>query len=248
MRRPLLLPLAFLTLALLACNTLFPPRPAITWDTDPTALIVRDDTCCGMMYDPNGLPTLQLWGDGRMLWVTFDSNNVRHVYTATLTTAQMTALLQKFVDAGFFGFKDSYEPPYQVYDAPNTCLSVTLSTLGKTVCDLMGNAPAKFYDLEADLTNGVTPTEYIPTTGFLTASQINGVPSGVNFQWPAEALGLSLKDAGSGVWVEGKTLEVAWRAVNAAPFNAIVQEGDAYYSLTVLLPDLTRQQPPTPTP
>ncbi len=186
-RLALLLPIITLTLTSLACNTILPPRPEVVWDTDPTALIVRYDTCCGMLYDPNGIPTYQLWGDGRMLWVSTDSNNVRHVYTATLTPDQMKALLQKFVDDGFFGLRDSYGPNYQVYDAPSTCLSLTLTSLSKNVCDLMGNAPDKFYELADALTAGVAGSDYIPPRAFLQASPTNYAGTQALFQWPAQS-------------------------------------------------------------
>jgi hypothetical protein len=250
MRRLLLVPFSFLTLALLACNTLFPPKPPVAWDTSPDVLIIRNDTSGGMMYDPNGMPDVQIWGDGHMVWVANDpnGNGGRKVFTATLTPAQMTALLQKFVDGGFFGLKDFYEPNAQVYDAPSTCLYVNLSSVSKSVCDQMGNAPAKFYELERELTNNVTAADYIPAQGYLTAIPFDSTPNNSQMEWPAQSLGLSLQDTGGGVWVEGEALELAWRVVNTSPYNAVVGENGRYYTLTLLIPGITRQPPPQVTP
>ena len=246
MRRQLLCPIVALTLALLACNTLLPPRPEVDWDTDPQALVVSADTCCGMLYDPNGIPTARLWGDGRLIWVAVESSGARRVLTAALTTDQMKALLQRFVDSGFFGWQDSYRPSYEVYDAPSTCLHVALQSASKSVCDLMGNAPAAFYELLDGLAAGLTETNYVPTRAYLQANPVGSASLAPVLQWPADSLNLSLKDASQGVWVEGKTLEVAWRAVNERPYNALVQEGDTFFSLVLLVPDVTRQQPPAP--
>lgn len=247
MRRPLWLPLTAVTLALLACNTLMPPRPPVAWDNSPDAVVIHNDTSGGMLYDPNGIPDAQIWGDGRLIWVAGDpnGNGGRKVFTGTLTQAQMTTLLQKFVDAGFFGFRDYYEPNAQVYDAPSTCLSVALTSQTKNVCDLMGNAPDKFYELEQALTENVSASEYIPTQGYLTAEPTNAVPNVALVVWPAETLGLSLADASGGVWVEGKTLELAWRTVNASPYNALIEEDGTYYNITLLIPGITRQSPPS---
>src|SRR5574341_1096981 len=95
--------------SLLACNTLFPPRPEVRWEADPNTLVISADTCCGMLFDPNGIPDARLWGDGRLIWVEYDGSK-RRVVSAALTAAEMTSLLQIFVEAGFFGWKDYYAP------------------------------------------------------------------------------------------------------------------------------------------
>src|SRR5262249_31323893 len=151
-------------------------------------LVLSADTCCGMLYDPNGIPTARLWGDGRMIWSSVDSGGARQVWTAALTTAQMKALLQKFVDAGFFGWKDSYQPAYQVYDAPSTCINVQLQRTTKSVCDLMNNAPSQFWDLLTGLTDGLTATAFAPGRAYLQAHPFDTYSGSPVIQWPADSL------------------------------------------------------------
>src|SRR6185503_11389969 len=113
---------AFCLLApLLACNTLFAPRPEVKWDTAPGSRVISADTCCGMLYDPNGIPDAQLWGDGRLIWTEY-TGPARRVLSAGLTSDEATSLVQSFVDAGFFGWKDHYDTGGIVYDAPSTCI------------------------------------------------------------------------------------------------------------------------------
>jgi hypothetical protein len=67
-------------------------------------------------------------------------------------------------------------------------------------------------------------------------------------EWSVETTGLSLADAGGGVWVEGEALRLAWDTVNVEPLNAVAKEGERFYSLVLLIPDLTRSAPPAPPP
>ena len=118
---------AVLAIAGLACNTLLPPRPAIEWDPSPDAVVVEAHVGGGMLYEPNAVYWARLWGDGRLIWLTnAPSGGARQVSIAALTPEAMTALLQDFVNAGFFGWEDQYSPGI-IYDAPNTCLRVWLT-------------------------------------------------------------------------------------------------------------------------
>lgn len=245
MRRPLLLPLTLLSLAILACNTLLPPKPPVDWDTSATAVVLRADICCGMLYEPNGIPDVQVWGDGRIIWVETGPGPGRRVLTAQLTTIEIKTQLQAFVDAGFFGWRDSYEPAQPVYDAPSDCVSVTLKSASKTVCDMMGNPPAAFNTLQNGLTQGLNGTNFVPARGYLQATSAGAQTSGVP-QWPAQALGVSLKDASGGLWIEGLALEAAWQAVNSSPLQAAASENGTLYNLVLMVPGVTRNQPPGP--
>ena len=233
-----------LLLASLACNTLLPPRPAVTWDTAPAALIVQASNCCGLVpntFVDNYIPDAQLWGDGRLVWVETGSGGDRRVLTAQLTTAEVEAVLQSFVDAGFFGWQPSYADN-SVTDMPSTCLKVSLLTSSKQVCEYYRGAPKAFHKLFADLALGAgqTGTDFIPQNGYLTAYPYLGTPaSPPNWQWPGESVGLSLADAQNGLWVEGPALELAWSITSANYWNTLVQDGVNYYEVTVIVPGVS---------
>ncbi|HLF00584.1 MAG TPA: hypothetical protein VI547_01315 [Anaerolineales bacterium] len=230
-----------------AYNALFIPHPAVVWDVDPNTLILSVDTCCGMLYEPNGIPDARLWGDGQLIWLEYDSHGARRVLVDILSPDEITNLLQSFVNAGFFGWKDYYEPSSPVYDAPSSCIQVNLKSESKSVCDLMGKPPRDFYELYDYVASGAGQLggDYAPTSGYLSATP-SGPPTNTvpTLNWPAESLGLSLRDAANGAWIEGESLALAWRIVNANPSNPIVLEDDTFYSLILLIPDVTRQQPP----
>ena len=158
---------SFVLLALpaLACNALLPPRPPVEWNAVTNNVVIQAYSGGGMLFDPNPMPFAQLRGDGRLIWVE-GSDHGRHVKVANLTTDQVRQLLQTIVDAGFFGWKDSYSPGV-VYDAPNTCLSVNLASASKSVCETVSGAPAKFHDLLSLLGTGAgaSGADFVPARG-----------------------------------------------------------------------------------
>ena len=243
-----------LVLAGLACNTLVPPRPEVNWDTRPEARIVRGTFCCGfvpeMVYQ-NYIPDVQIWGDGRMIWTQSSSaNGQRRVLEAQLTPGEMTQLLQRAVDDGFFGWKDNYAD-YSVTDMPSQCLSIELSSVSKSVCEYYTGAPKAFHTLYAYLADGagLSGADFVPTRGYLKSELQNygGQPAPpVSLQWPADSLGFSLSEATNGKWVEGEALAFAWRVVNENPWGETIQDGEDYYQITVQIPGVNQVEPPTP--
>jgi hypothetical protein len=243
--------LVVLLLPSLACNTLLPPRPAVEWNHSATAVIAELQIGGGMLYEPNPMPVSRLWGDGRLVWVNGDASGQRRVRVANLTPDQVQKLLQAFVDAGFFGWKDSYSPGV-VYDAPSTCLRVSLTTFSKSVCEMLSGAPARFHDLGALLAvegAGLTGADYVPTRGYLRVklvdlAQVQGNPPVTT--WPAATAGVSLEQiaASGGQWIEGNPLALARHAVNANPLNPVLQDGDRYYQAQVLIAGVTAMEPP----
>jgi hypothetical protein len=255
--RVTLIAFAAVALAALACNALTSstPGPAVQWDTKPDKLILRATFCCGFVpqgYAQNYIPDAQVWGDGRMIWSQQSSGGGRRVLTAQLTTPQMQALLQRVVDAGFFGWKDEYAD-YSVTDMASQCLSVELTRQSKSVCEYYKGAPQAFHELYDYVVGGAgaTGADYIPAKGYLTAtpqtfsSQQKVQP---DLNWPATSVGFSLSEAVNGKWVEGEALKLTWRVVNTKLWGSVVQDGDKYYQLTLQIPEVSQNALPTPAP
>jgi hypothetical protein len=236
-----------LILPALACNTLFPPRPTVEWNAAVNNVVIEASSGGGMLYDPNPMPFAQLRGDGRLIWVE-GGDSGRRVKVANMTTDQVRQLLQTIVDDGFFGWKDSYSPGI-VYDAPSTCLTVSLTSGSKSVCETVSGAPAKFHDLLSRLGSGAgaTGADFVPERGYLKVTPLGSGPAAGGpsvVAWPSRQLGLKLADVGEGKWIDGEALRLAWSAVNANPLNPILQDGDTYYQAQVLVSGVTGMEPP----
>jgi hypothetical protein len=57
-------------------------------------------------------------------------------------------------------------------------------------------------------------------------------------------MGFSLEEATQGRWLEGETLAQVWKIVNANWARMIIQEGEAYYQLSIQVPDISLTPPP----
>jgi hypothetical protein len=167
----------------------------VRWDTNPTASIIRyysPHTTAGLAgaYDHNYyIPEVQVWGDGRIIWVVRD-RAARRVLECLLTTEQMKALIQRIVDSGFFGWKDKY---YTLggYSYSAMRLSVNLVGQSKEVYE-HGGAPDAYYELAQFLTSGAgcAGDDYVPKLGYLTAV---AEPIEANMaRWPDAGAGITL--------------------------------------------------------
>ena len=251
MPRPhtLTLPYLALLLASLACNTLQPPRPALTWDTTPATVIIELTTSGGLVpmeYVMNALPTARLWGDGRMIWVEYTSGGGRRVLEGHLSAQEMTDLLTQVSDAGFFGWANYYRPRAQVFDAGTTTLTVNLPLQTKSVSEYAGEgAPEKFHALTGLLSSGAgaSGAEFVPAKGYLLAFPRGEASGQAQYHWPESSLGYGLDQAVSGIYIEGEGLEFAWKAVNESQF-AIIESGGMDYQIAVQIPGVSQQEPP----
>jgi hypothetical protein len=159
----------------------------------------------------------------------------------------MRAWLVRIENEGFFGWNDLYSPGV-VYDAPITCLRVSLTTTSKSVCEMLSGAPAGFDQLFAELGSGAgqAGADFVPERGYLTVTRLQSGPADGATDWPAETLGLSLAEAQGGVWIEGPALALTWQAVNAHSLSPLLREGDTVYQAKLLVPDVTLLEPPAP--
>ncbi|MFQ5613508.1 MAG: hypothetical protein ACE5H9_15395 [Anaerolineae bacterium] len=223
----------------------------VQWNPDPSALVVSATFCCGFapeLVPLNYIPDALIWGDGRILWVERNDLGQRRVLQGQLTLEQMAGLLQRAVEAGFFGWQDLYANQ-GVADAADQCLSITVGSQTKRVCEYFGGAPPAFHALYDYLAAGaeVNGVDYVPPRGYLTAYPLDATgnpPPLFDSEWPSDSLGFSLGEALDGVWVEGEILQAAWAVVNNNSWGNIVQEGDAYYQISIQVPGLSLVEPP----
>ena len=249
--------LALLVSAGLAYGRLRQPRPTVAWNTDPDVVVLRAKLCCAFMSNyslDNTLAEAVIWGDGRIIWTEWpDDFSWRRVLTGQLTLDQLRALLQQYVEAGFFDWDEHYSPDMPMSDLAEQCVQVSLTSATHQVCEYERGAPADFHRLYDIATSGAgaTGADYVPTKGnviIYPEASFWHVPKPEDaVVWPAEALGVSLSDHAN-VLLEGEALALAWQVVNNHPWEPLVLEGDTYYMLVVRLPKLSVWPPALPAP
>ncbi|MDY7075890.1 MAG: hypothetical protein SXV54_03095 [Chloroflexota bacterium] len=221
------------------------------WDPSPTALIVRyysPHTNAGLAgaYDHRYyIPKVQVWGDGRIIWVQREGAR-RRVLEGHLTTDQMKALLQRILEAGFFDWKDEY---YTLGGNSYPPMHLSVSLIGRSFANVEvsehGGAPDAYYELVGFLTSGAGAAgdDYAPERGYLTAAQ---EPTEADVpQWPDAAAGIALDQARDGRYVEGEALSFAWQMVNENPRAPVyVRSKGQVYSIVVQIPGVSFFEPP----
>lgn len=233
--------------------------PALAWDPSPQARIIRvsdpirfpgTQTTYQDWRIDNHIPEGTLYGDGRVVWVQYASGEdgiSRRVMEGRLTEDQMTAVLERFVTAGFFTWKDQYGGSLHRDGPPASIVAVHLSTAQRSVA-VRGKPPRGFADLVALVSSGAGARghEYVPELAYLNAYPVSVSHEGHFHSWPAEEFSFGLRQVSDSVgrYVEGPALEFAWREVNAQPANPLVEDQGEVYLITLLVPGLSNVQPP----
>ncbi len=236
--------LSILALLLLGCSA---AEPDIEWDRDPSAVVLQfysPYTTAGLSgaYDERYyVPEVRIWGDGRIVWVTQEGAG-RRIMEGQLTEAQMEALMQRIVDAGFFEWEDSYYTPGGHSMSP-MFLRVNLDGRSQEVQE-HGGAPYAYYDLEALLLDGAGAEgqAYVPTQGYLTVRPLARDSGGG--EWPA-GTAVTPDEVGEGRYIEGEALAFAWGELNKNPVAPVYvsYEGETYV-IMVQVPGISYFEPP----
>ncbi|MCB8975848.1 MAG: hypothetical protein H6657_00275 [Ardenticatenaceae bacterium] len=218
----------------------------LAWDHDPEALIIQAFADIGGSAPTaaliNQLFAAQVWGDGRIIWVTWTDDFQRQVWQGQLSEAEMADLLETIDDKGFFRLKARYSPRENVMDGSTIGIKVYLLERSQEVSEYDSGAPDRFHELFDLLISGAGAegVPYLPQSGQLTAREIEFDEWREQPErpiWDAAALGVDLHEAES-LWLEGDALLRAWEVVNENPRFPIVEQDDSYFELHLRLPEL----------
>ncbi|MEZ4590664.1 MAG: hypothetical protein R3D55_05900 [Chloroflexota bacterium] len=218
----------------------------LAWNPDPEALIIQAFADIGGSAPTaaliNQLFVAQVWGNGRITWVTWTDDFQRQVWQGQLSEAAMTDLLETIDDKGFFRLRARYAPRENVMDGSTIGIKVYLLARSQEVSEYVSGAPDKFHELFDLLISGAGAegVPYFPQSGQLTAREIEideWREQPERPTWDAAALGVDLQEA-QNLWLEGDALTRAWEVVNENPRFPIVEQDGRYFELHLRLPEL----------
>jgi len=237
--------------AALACSTLISPVPTLEWDTSTHHRLIEYACYGGLVptgYYDNNIPPVRIRGDGSVLWLVYEGAE-RRVMEGAFTQDELQAVVTRMADAGFFGWKDSYESTEIIYDGSDCRLSVALASGEKTVwVRTAAEPPAGYAELLTWLRTGAGAVghDFVPTHGWLRAIPVDATDTPPALVWPDEGIeGIRLSDAGEALPVSGEALATAWRIVNSDRYAQVEQAGRRY-TLVVQIEDVTDLWPTSP--
>ncbi len=256
-------------LVMAACQTGH-SQPKLEWDASPEAILIKHTD---PIQFPGLLPTWQdermdnylpegvVFGDGRVQWVEYfygGEITSRHVFEGYLDPEQIRDLLLRFVDSGFFSWKDQYSGSFHEDGPPSQVLTVNLHEQAKSVVVNNAQPPQGFHELVKLISTGAGAIgyEYIPAQAFFCAylqmidwNEEQGIQV---IHWPAEQAGFTLSEldeiggAFPGKYINGQILSFAWQVINANPQSPLVEDNGKIYLITLQIPQLSMYDLPDP--
>ncbi len=234
--------LALLAIVAGALYLFLPLKVAAEWDVSPETCVITVGYLGEIDY--NYIPDVRIWGDGRIVWVEYDTKGNRKVLQGYLSQDETTELVNRLIDAGFF---NKYRRLNWRIPEFGSYISVNLTNVQHQVVTdpLSGYNNEQVLGLTDFLQSGagVTGTEFIPTTGRLVASPLEkvGFPqdSKANYYWPDEQFGYSLGE-GYNEQITGEELKLAWEIVNS-PTPLVESMGEVYW-IALIIPGVSLLQ------
>lgn len=244
-KRGLIIIASLLLLSVAACllYLFFPPKPKAEWNTSPGASIIMVDRLGRSHVDYGYIPDARVWGDGRIIWVEYDSGGRRRVLEGHLSTEAMAQLINQFIEAGFFKGHRRFNwggvlgPYVEIWlsDAHHTiAIGGTSDYDNESVLELVALVKS------GAGTEGVT---FTPTEGTLFAfprEKVDVPPDAeARFQWPDEEFGYGLEqvyESGGEIEITGKELTFAWEIVSYPA--SLVESGGQVYWIAVVVPGI----------
>lgn len=248
---PLIIPMICLLCVIGCVYRVFFWVPAAKWDASATRLVVRISTHCDYRQAIFEFPRVQIWGDGRVIWIEYNHYSQRFVFEGYLTHQQMATLIEILVKE-IFKFEpledwSSYDCKYKEY--------VDLQLSGVYGHNLLSSLSREAI-ATALLNPGFESHEFVPTTGKLYALPIDRDLQWYRqheikvFFWPDDHFGYTLEDVyrtnpvyawgpvkitGPGRDIVGEELQLAWSIVNSSIADPVMSNGKLY-QITVRIP------------
>jgi hypothetical protein len=209
--------------------------PEAKWDESQNKVFIWSDP--GAMHiDIGYIPSVQVWGDGHIIWVVHNTEGKRTVWEGYIPHNEMVQLINKLISLGFFRFG------FEKYSV-GEFLTVELTSDSGT--KEVGNNQT-FSEVYSFLKTGagVTGKEFTPTTGLLRATPIKDtdLPSAteVKYYWPDDKFGYNLEKIhlNDGENITGEELQFAWEVVNSK--IPVIKSNGKVYWITIELPGISR--------
>jgi hypothetical protein len=220
---------------------LFIWQPEAIWDESPDKIIIRSDPGCIEM-DIDYIPTVQIWGDGRIVWTEYNIAGERTVWEGYLTHAELKQLVDQFISIDFFRFWNGYNEM-----CLGKFLTVELSTT-TSVRRRMNSEITHFFEIYNFLTTGAGTfgEVIIPEQGYLYVYPVEetGLPADTeaSYIWPDNEFGYSLQELhdqmGNGKSISGEEIRFAWEIVNS-PISVVESNGKVFW-IGIIVPGINQ--------
>jgi hypothetical protein len=206
--------------------------PQLKWDKSGETQIVY--TSPGMVEINFGyIRDVQIWGDGKIVWVDILPNGRRRVYQGTLNEQQIIDILQSIKESGMFNLiKPSRDNNNAcTYIGNDNELHVKLLRARRHV--LIWQSEEQFCDLVNFLASGADLEGIIfePTLGIVYPIPLESKDGHSKEEWSPSSLPFDFNEAikARGRFeIDGQALDFVWDFVNKYPDPIVTYQGNKY--------------------
>jgi|GEM_PF-610627 len=227
----------------------------VQWDRNPLNIVFQADVIggdqSGLFAENNRVPLCTIYGDGRVVWVTDDENEVLF---DILTDKQIVDFVTDLtVIERFFTYKAGFDTLLPSAEIPYTdVLLLQVNDLSHRL-DSFGDWTENYFNriLEKCKTQGKQPRTFQPSEGWFSVLVTSYNASLPSLPWDAEASGLSLYDIAnmpeSSIWLENNLVLPIWTAIHDNSGWVQFNQNGQDFLVVLRVPGVTFNAPPPAT-
>lgn len=227
----------------------------VNWDRDPLHIVFQADvignTRFGTFADRNRVPLCTVYGDGRVVWVSEDNNQVLFDLLTDEEISDFVTYLT--VTERFFTFSAGLDTLLPSPEMPITDVLLLQVNDISHQTDSFGNWTEDYFNriLENCTTLGDQPRIFQPSEGWFSVESISYDSSLPSIPWDAGAANLSLLDVAempaSSIWLEGGLAVAIWTTIQDNGGIVQFNQDGAEFLVALSVPGVTVDAPPPPT-
>lgn len=227
----------------------------VSWERDPLEIVFQADVIGSSLYgtfiDNNRIPLCTIYGDGRLVWLSDDNNQVLFDFVTDKQIEDFVTYLT--LDERFYTFNSGLETLFPSAEFPLTEI-VKLNVNGiEHRSDSFGDWTDGYFQrlLNNCISLSQQPRIFQPSEGWMSIEFSSYTPSIASIPWEAEATGLNLDDViempSSSIWLEERLVLPIWTAIRENGGRVQLSQLGTDYLVVLRVPGVTYNAPPPPT-
>ena len=226
----------------------------VNWDRDPLNIVFQADVVGGQGFgtftDNNRVPLCTVYGDGRVVWLSGEENQVLF---DILTDEEISDLVTYLtVTERFFTFKAGRDSLLPSPEMPVTDVLLLQVNDVSHLTDSFGDWTEDYFNriLTNCTTLGEQPRIFQPSEGWFSVQAVSYDPSIPSLPWEVESAGLSLFEVAemqaSSIWLDNALVVPIWTAIQENSGRVQFNEDNAEFLVSLRVPGVTVDAPPPP--
>jgi len=230
-------------------------EPLVAWNRDSLHIVFQADVTGGdqdgLFISNNRVPLCTLYGDGRVVWLADDENQV--LFDILSDQQIIDFVTDLTIIERFFTFKAGADTLLPTGDAPFTDVLLLQVNDLSYQSDSFGDWTEDYFDriLDKCRSLGTQPRIFQPSEGWFSIALISYNPAIPSLSWDAEASNLSLFEVVdmpyNSIWLENNLVLPIWTAIQDNGGQVQFNESGEDFIVVLRVPGVTVDAPPPPT-